>query len=112
MNYDGAGKWLRLTVVDAGGDAAVKSVAVQGGSSSSWQQLSNTWGATWETGGAPGPPLSFQVGLQLTWVCCCLHEAVWLAISPSFGLAFSSSNPRSSLPRVQPAIRLVPLADC
>jgi hypothetical protein len=61
MNFDGTGKWLRLAVGDAGGYAAVKSVAVQGGGSSSWQQLTNTWGATWETGKAPSPPLSFQV---------------------------------------------------
>jgi hypothetical protein len=64
MDFGGAGKWLRLVVDDTGGYAAVKSVAVQGSGSSSWQQLTNSWGATWEISSAPTPPLTFKVGLH------------------------------------------------
>ncbi|KFM23596.1 Expansin-A11 [Auxenochlorella protothecoides] len=61
MNYDGAGQWLRLSIDDTGGYAAVKSVSVKSSSSSSWTTMSNTWGAVWEDGSAPQPPLDFQI---------------------------------------------------
>jgi hypothetical protein len=70
MDFGGAGQWLRLVVGGTGGNAAVKSVAVQGSGGSSWQQLTNSWGATWETGNAPAPPLTFKVCLQFDWNWC------------------------------------------
>ena len=60
MDYRGAGGWLRLAIDNAGGRAAVASVAVKGGGGD-WQPLHNSWGATWEAASAPQPPLSFRV---------------------------------------------------
>ncbi len=60
MDFAGAGGWLRLAVDNAGGRAAVASVAVKG-ASGDWQPLHNSWGATWEAAAAPAPPLSFRV---------------------------------------------------
>ena len=60
MDFRGAGGWIRLSIDDTGGRAAVKAVSVKG-SSGDWRPLDNSWGATWETSSAPPPPLSFKV---------------------------------------------------
>jgi hypothetical protein len=60
MNFEGGGKWLSITITDTGGRGAVKSVAVKGSNTASWQPMKNSWGAAWELGGAPVPPLDFQ----------------------------------------------------
>ena len=62
MDYRGAGGWIRLSIDDTGGRAAVKSVAVKGSGSGDWKPLDNSWGATWELSSAPAAPLSFKVG--------------------------------------------------
>ena len=64
MDYRGAGGWIRLSIDDTGGRAAVKSVAVKGGDGGDWKPLSNSWGATWELSSAPAAPLSFKVGVS------------------------------------------------
>ncbi|EFN54108.1 hypothetical protein CHLNCDRAFT_136257 [Chlorella variabilis] len=61
MDFGGAGKWIRLAIDETGGRAAVKSVAVKGSGSSSWTEMTNSWGATWEHPSAPAPPLSFKI---------------------------------------------------
>ena len=38
----------------------MKTVMVKGGNTD-WTALTNSWGATWETGSAPEPPLSFKM---------------------------------------------------
>jgi hypothetical protein len=64
MDFRGGGGFLRLSVQDAGAAGAVAKVEVHGvGGDSSWQALTNTWGAAWETGSAPAAPLSFRVEL-------------------------------------------------
>lgn len=60
MDFRCAGGWLRLAIDNAGGRAAVTSVAVQG-AGGDWLPLHNSWGATWEAASAPQPPLSFRV---------------------------------------------------
>lgn len=61
MDYAGPGGWLRLAIDQAGGRAAVASVAVQGADGGDWKPLDHSWGATWELSSAPRPPLSFKV---------------------------------------------------
>ena len=58
----GAGGWIRLSIDNTGGRAAVNSVSVKGGDGGDWKLLKNSWGATWEMSSAPAPPLSFKVG--------------------------------------------------
>ncbi len=60
MDFKGPGAWLRLSITDTGGRAAVTSVAVKG-SNNDWKQMTNSWGATWELPNAPNVPLSFKV---------------------------------------------------
>ena len=45
---------------DAAGRGSVKLVQIKG-SNSNWQSLTNVWGASWETGQVPQPPLDFRV---------------------------------------------------
>lgn len=47
-------------VQDAAGSGAVKLVQIKG-TNSNWQSLNNVWGASWETGQVPQPPLDFRV---------------------------------------------------
>ncbi|KAL4440265.1 hypothetical protein ABPG75_003266 [Micractinium tetrahymenae] len=60
MDFKGPGGWLRLSITDTGGRAAVTSVAVKG-SSGDWKEMANSWGATWELPSAPPAPLSFRI---------------------------------------------------
>ena len=57
---DGAGAWLRLTVEKAAGTGSVSLVQVQG-TNSDWQSMSNYWGAAWEIGVSPAPPLNLRI---------------------------------------------------
>ncbi|GAB4819912.1 hypothetical protein N2152v2_006958 [Parachlorella kessleri] len=61
MDFAGSNGWLRLVIQDTGGRGSVKSVSIKSSSSGSWVKMSNTWGATWELGSAPAPPLDFVV---------------------------------------------------
>jgi hypothetical protein len=60
MDFRGQGAWIRLSITDSGGYAAVRSVSVKG-SSGDWKPMTNSWGATWEMPSSPPPPLSFKV---------------------------------------------------
>lgn len=94
MDFGGAGKWIRLAIDETGGRAAVKSVAVKGSGSSSWTEMTNSWGATWEHPSAPAPPLSFKVGLR--WRCalrCLCLLAGWLAGSEAIPHPLPVFNP-------------------
>jgi hypothetical protein len=52
----------RLHVQQAGGMAAVQSVAVRtSGSSGTFQPLTNKWGSDWETSNAPAFPLDITI---------------------------------------------------
>ncbi|KAK9838025.1 hypothetical protein WJX74_009954 [Apatococcus lobatus] len=58
----GLGGWIRMTVKNAAGRAAIKAVSIRGTGSSSWTELHNDWGARWETGQQPrGSPFDMQV---------------------------------------------------
>ncbi|KAK9850628.1 hypothetical protein WJX84_001010 [Apatococcus fuscideae] len=58
----GEGGWIRMTVKNAAGRAAIKGVALRGSGSSSWTDLTNDWGARFETGNQPyGAPFDLQV---------------------------------------------------
>ncbi len=46
---------------DTGGRGSVKSVSIKGSGSGSWINMRNSWGATWELGSAPAPPLDFVI---------------------------------------------------
>ncbi|KDD76131.1 hypothetical protein H632_c342p0 [Helicosporidium sp. ATCC 50920] len=61
LDYQGAGAWLRLSIVDTGGRGAVKAVMTRTSGTDSWVQLTNTWGAQWELPSAPAPPLDFKI---------------------------------------------------
>lgn len=65
---------LPLLLQDTGGRAAVKAVLVKSSSSGSWQPLKNSFGANWETGSSPTPPLDFKMvcddGEEVSWWCC------------------------------------------
>lgn len=82
MDYRGANGWIRLSIDDTGGRAAVRSVAVRGGSGD-WKPLANSWGATWEMGSAPAPPLSFKVRSLHPLVLPCAPVCL-LATLPAF----------------------------
>ncbi len=51
-----------MLLQNAAGRAAIKGVSLRGSSSGSWTQLTNDWGARWETGQQPyGSPFDMQV---------------------------------------------------
>ena len=53
---------LLVPVQNAAGRAAIKGVSLRGTGSSSWRELSNDWGARWETSSQPGfAPFDMQV---------------------------------------------------
>ncbi|GAB4819908.1 hypothetical protein N2152v2_006954 [Parachlorella kessleri] len=75
MDFIGAGKWIRLAVDvsrdrqqlallplerDTGGRGAVTQVSVKSSGSSNWTPMVNKWGAAWELGQSPSPPLDFK----------------------------------------------------
>ena len=49
-----------LSMQDTGGRGAVTQVSVKSSSSSSWTPMVNKWGAAWELGQSPSPPLDFK----------------------------------------------------
>ncbi|KAK9839069.1 hypothetical protein WJX74_008724 [Apatococcus lobatus] len=58
----GLGGWIRMTVTNAAGRAAIKGVSLRGTGSSSWSEMLHDWGARWETGNQPGSaPFDMQV---------------------------------------------------
>ncbi|GAB4819911.1 hypothetical protein N2152v2_006957 [Parachlorella kessleri] len=61
MDFAGSNGWLRLVIQDTGGRGAVKTVNVKSSSSGTWVNMRNSWGATWELGSAPAPPLDFKI---------------------------------------------------
>eukprot|EP00884_Botryococcus_braunii_P005988 jgi/Botrbrau1/15390/Bobra.43_2s0018.1 len=58
-NY-GSGKWLRLMVEEVAGVGSIKQVQIKG-QNSDWQGMNNYWGAAWELGTTPHPPLDIRV---------------------------------------------------
>ncbi len=47
---------------NAAGRAGIKGVSLRGSGSSGWTELSNDWGARWETGQQPGSsPFDMQI---------------------------------------------------
>ncbi|KAK9837793.1 hypothetical protein WJX74_005149 [Apatococcus lobatus] len=58
----GEGGWIRMTVKNAAGRAAIKGVSLRGSGSGSWTELNNDWGARWETGQQPsGYPFDMMI---------------------------------------------------
>ncbi len=49
---------------DTGGRGSVKQVYVKGSSDASFGPMVNKWGAMWELGNAPQPPLDFKIELD------------------------------------------------
>jgi hypothetical protein len=46
---------------DTGGRGAVTQVYVKSSGSKDWISMINKWGASWELGQAPAPPLDFKI---------------------------------------------------
>ncbi|GAB4813674.1 hypothetical protein N2152v2_000720 [Parachlorella kessleri] len=63
-NFGGSGGWIRLSIDDTGGRGSVKQVYVKGSSDGSFGPMVNKWGAMWELGNAPQPPLDFKIELD------------------------------------------------
>lgn len=55
----GAGGWMRLFVSDVANLGTVRAVSI--GSEGSWYNLNNIWGAAWELGWTPAPPLDLRI---------------------------------------------------
>ncbi len=60
MDFVGGGRWIRLAVDDTGGRGQVTQVSVRSSGSGAWIPMVNKWGAAWELGQAPSPPLDFK----------------------------------------------------
>ncbi|KAL3135114.1 expansin-like protein [Trebouxia sp. C0010 RCD-2024] len=58
---DGVGLWLRLLITTVANKGTVSDVKCQGAGSSSWQSMTNTYGAAWEVDNSPAYPMSLQV---------------------------------------------------
>ena len=54
-------KHLPHNVQKAGGSAAVRKVELRGSDGGGWQSMNNVWGASWEMGQMPQPPLSVRI---------------------------------------------------
>ena len=96
MDYRGAGGWIRLSIDNTGGRAAVNSVSVKGGDGGDWKLLKNSWGATWEMSSAPAPPLSFKVGASASadaggWMAPAVWGC-WRAVATSSATALFHSQ--------------------
>jgi hypothetical protein len=52
---------LCACVQQVAGRGSIETVQVKGADSEDWQSLNNLWGAAWETGTVPKPPLDFRV---------------------------------------------------
>ena len=56
----GTGGWLRLTVQKVAGKGSVSLVQVKG-PNTSWQNMNNYWGASWEISSSPGLPMDMRI---------------------------------------------------
>ncbi|GAB4819909.1 hypothetical protein N2152v2_006955 [Parachlorella kessleri] len=61
MDFVGNNRWLRITIDDTGGRGSVTQVYVRTSGAKDWTPMVNKWGAAWELGQAPSPPLDFKV---------------------------------------------------
>jgi len=67
----GTGNWIRMTVQKVAGTGSVSLVHIRG-ADSNWQTMNNPWGAAWELGVSPTPPLDLRIvssdGSEVSWL--------------------------------------------
>jgi len=54
------GSWMRFSLMNVAGLGIIRNVWLAGSDRADWQPIENKWGAAWEAGQTPQPPLRFK----------------------------------------------------